>query len=1006
MATPHFAVEDLLAECHARDYSGWRYRSFDDALVAAQLVKNGLLQHLSNSFLVVAERHSSEAPAASPFLAIRFSSDRIPAFASLTRFTSTAQGIAVTTEPLSQSALRTRPLGSGQILTIVAGSSMYLPGRPLAWELLAAQSRRGGLGAIVDALEPWFRFLLNCAEPDDSRASSAAGKRQLSALTVDGSYIDSTPFHLVRSENHLRLGDTEWGTSAPVPAGWIATRGLLHSLHVGVINQDHAPSLWQVLSELCVRAGIGITEAEVEAWVQMEADFQSLVQGVPITASSIGDTHDILVKVDVRLAEQQQHAEERLTVIESLERRLIESEKCEAELRLQLKQLRMGLALERTHPPVPSGREAWDEHGRARLRQLLTSDRRLTFPGLSDKATTSIILVLYNNAHLSLLCLESILGNAGSSYEVIAVDNASSDDTIQLLDRLDGVRVIRNRANLGFGEACAQGARESMGQYLCFLNNDALLEPGSLQAALDNFANNSNIGAVGGKLLFADGRLQEAGSILWSDGSADGYGRDDDPKLPQYEFRRPVDYCSAAFLVTPTALFSRLGGFSPDFHPAYYEDTDYCTMVWSEGLQVVYEPQAVVRHYESASSNDSDSAKPLIERHKQKFIAKWRDVLVRHLPRLRENIHRARFAALSQAIKVVYIDDGVPHRTSAGGSRGNDILRHLALHGHRITCVSLFHPVQVDYSDIVRDVELFDGQSDPDRLFECYLEGADIVWVSRPRNMDSLLQEIAARKVEPSFKIIYDPAENYGDRVQARTNLIAGLRDEILNDSMNKEIALARAADAVVCVSERDCQTLTSLGLANVHVVGPAGDGGQAGSDDRTAISNVIASVLEATDAQDISDKSSRAARITYAAAILARIHAMKKGDGESETSSILSQGHSLSRLRASIEECQTIVRYFEAGPQRKGITGRILNNVSDYSRRFLNWFIGPSVSFDRSTTSALEQSRAALELLQKQVKAIASELDSLSRTVNVLATERKEPQASPNESEHKPDRS
>ena len=73
-----------------------------------------------------------------------------------------------------------------------------------------------------------------------------------------------------------------------------------------------------------------------------------------------------------------------------------------------------------------------------------------------------------------------------------------------------------------------------------------------------------------------------------------------------------MDYCSAALLFTPAQLFQRLGGFSAEFFPAYYEDTDYCTAVWSSGRRVVYEPLAVIRHYESASSGDNEAAKPLM----------------------------------------------------------------------------------------------------------------------------------------------------------------------------------------------------------------------------------------------------------------------------------------------------------------------------------------------------------------------------------------------------------
>ncbi len=142
------------------------------------------------------------------------------------------------------------------------------------------------------------------------------------------------------------------------------------------------------------------------------------------------------------------------------------------------------------------------------------------------------------------------------SYELIIVDNASTDQTRLMLDRLQGAKIIHNQTNVGFGPACMQAAANARGKYLCFFNNDALLNRTAMSAALANFSNDT-VGAVGGKILLANGALQEAGNIIWSDGSALGYGRGDDPQSPQYEFRRPVDFCSGVFLLTPQKVVHR-----------------------------------------------------------------------------------------------------------------------------------------------------------------------------------------------------------------------------------------------------------------------------------------------------------------------------------------------------------------------------------------------------------------------------------------------------------------
>src|SRR5262249_1916395 len=155
---------------------------------------------------------------------------------------------------------------------------------------------------------------------------------------------------------------------------------------------------------------------------------------------------------------------------------------------------------------------------------------------------------------------------------------------------------------LHFLLAVNQAAREARGEYLLLLNNDAQLLPGSLAAAIATLESGVDIGAVGARIILLDGMLQEAGSIIWRDGSCLGYGRGDDPFAPMYMFRRDVDYCSGAFLLTPRRVWEQLGGFDEQFKPAYYDETDYCVRLWERGLRVVYEPNAAVLHYEFASS--------------------------------------------------------------------------------------------------------------------------------------------------------------------------------------------------------------------------------------------------------------------------------------------------------------------------------------------------------------------------------------------------------------------
>jgi GT2 family glycosyltransferase len=466
---------------------------------------------------------------------------------------------------------------------------------------------------------------------------------------------------------------------------------------------------------------------------------------------------------------------------------------------------------------VRPAQRAWDKQGHARLRQLLQGDERLACPVVENPAV-SFILVLHNRAHLSLLSLESVIANADASYELIVVDNASSDETGLMLDRLQGARIIRNTTNVGFGPACMQAAALAAGEYLCFFNNDALLSPTAISAVLANFVN-ASVGAVGGKVLLANGALQEAGNIVWSDGSALGYGRGDDPRSPQYDFRRPVDYCSAVFLVTPRRLFAELGGFSSEFAPAYYEDADYCMTLWQRGFQVIYEPLAVVRHYESATSGGNEFAQARMAEHREKFLHKWNAVLPRHHAPDPSHICAARIALNSGGLRILYIDDRVPHKTlGAGFPRSNDILSQLVALGHHVTCSTFTFPLLRDeYSDIPREVELFDGLRNRAALIKDYCRCSDVVWVSRPHNLHVLLTRCLPEETSRSFRLVYDAEAIFSDRARLKSELDG---PETETPPPYDELALARSADTVVVVSENDRIAMLQSGVRSVHVIG------------------------------------------------------------------------------------------------------------------------------------------------------------------------------------------
>jgi GT2 family glycosyltransferase len=242
----------------------------------------------------------------------------------------------------------------------------------------------------------------------------------------------------------------------------------------------------------------------------------------------------------------------------------------------------------------------------------------------------SVIIPVFNKWVYTAACLRSLAESQGnSSFEVIVVDDQSSDETPERLAEIDGLAIIRNEQNLGFVGSCNRGAEEARGRYLVLLNNDTQVLSGWLDALIGTFQRYPDTGLAGARLIYPDGKMQEAGGIIFRDGSGWNYGKDDDADRPEYQYSREVDYCSGACIMMETRLFRELGGLDQRYAPAYYEDTDLAFQVRAKGLKVRLEPAATIVHHEGITSGtDMDSgAKRYQAVNREKFLARWREEL-------------------------------------------------------------------------------------------------------------------------------------------------------------------------------------------------------------------------------------------------------------------------------------------------------------------------------------------------------------------------------------------
>lgn len=459
-----------------------------------------------------------------------------------------------------------------------------------------------------------------------------------------------------------------------------------------------------------------------------------------------------------------------------------------------------------------------------KLSQFLgTPTARLVFPN-ADSPAVSVILVLYNKAEYTYQCLETLLANVGVSYELILVDNASSDCTGELLKRLDNVIVKENLENSGFLKACNQAADLAKGRWLLFLNNDTQVLPNLLAALVETGERDEKCGAVGGKLIFPDGKLQEAGSIIWNDGSCLGYGRDDNPDKGEYSYLREVDYCSGACLLVRRDLFEQIGRFDERYVPAYYEEVDLCMAVRQNGYKVVYQPDAKVIHYEFGSANAKKDSIELQVQNKKKFVAKWHDTLEAHCKHGEINIPMAIGRYATRDKRILVVDDRVPDPALGSGfPRTYELLKALSEIGFSITYYPLqsqekpemvTHLLQQLGIEFLYDLKLNHFEA----YYKKHKDHFGHVWVSRPHNMECIGKII--RDVNASQTIIYDAEALFSMREITKREmdgdvLSSAEKDEIIS----KELDLVKYADKLVTVSARECGLISKYRTDNVYVV-------------------------------------------------------------------------------------------------------------------------------------------------------------------------------------------
>jgi GT2 family glycosyltransferase len=485
-----------------------------------------------------------------------------------------------------------------------------------------------------------------------------------------------------------------------------------------------------------------------------------------------------------------------------------------------------GLALGLAHSPPaaapavaePATRAQFAARARALVLSLAGQVLDVSYEGAP---ALSVVMAVHDRFALTIQALASVRQNFAGALQVIIVDNGSTDETVRLESYVAGAVIVRLEENIGFLRACNLGLAHVAAPALLYLNNDTELWPGALAAALRRLGSDPDIAAVGAKILRTDGRLQEAGSIIWSEGTTTGYLRDASPVAAEANVVRDVDYASAVFLLCDTARVRALGGFDEAYAPAYFEDADLCVRLRQAGGRIVYDPAVVVTHMEFGSAATSEVSMALMRRARRIFKQKHAAFL-RAQPAPGDDASLIRARRRDAGPVVLFIEDTIPvRRLGSGFVRANDIVAALSASGAEVH-VFPYNGVAVSAAEaraaLPERVQcLYDRDSTMLASFLKERRGIyDLIWLSRTHNLARVAPHLRAAGMA-DVPIVLDTEAV----VSCREAMQAG-PDFDLAAAIETEFAGAEMCRAILAVSDAECALLRAAGLPRVAKLGTA----------------------------------------------------------------------------------------------------------------------------------------------------------------------------------------
>jgi GT2 family glycosyltransferase len=429
----------------------------------------------------------------------------------------------------------------------------------------------------------------------------------------------------------------------------------------------------------------------------------------------------------------------------------------------------------------------------------------------STKPLLTVVIPVHNNWWTTYQCLRALQVNADKTpYEIVIVDDASTDQTKEALENVRGVTVVRNLENIGYLLSTNRGASlaSAHSKYLVLLNNDTEPLSGWLDFLYETINKDKSIAIAGSVLIYPDGKVQEAGGQIFNNGNAWNLGKGISSASRLFSFNREVDYCSAAAIMVRKTFWLDVSGFDERYAPAYCEDSDLALTAWKKNMKVVLEPKSWVIHHEGLSHGKTvgSGLKKYQTLNNRKLFAKWEAELREHW----EDSGIPRFEATRASKGIIVVCDVQPPSLirDAGSIRTFQIIQHIQALGYHVVLATIDNSttqVDIDYLQS-SGVEFYQNTGDLYENLKMRSDRINTIWMIRHESYDFFSEHL--KEIAPNANLVADLMDL---KYQVNYKSESGIS--------HRQLDIANQVKNIVLVSENEAQEFnkqTKFGKASV----------------------------------------------------------------------------------------------------------------------------------------------------------------------------------------------